>query len=107
MIAPRPQLWLYSAATDMRKSFNGLIALIRNKIQQEPSSGNGYLFINRRKTMLKLIYFEAHGYCIWHKRLDVGQFNFVQTQQTILLNQTEFNALLEGIKIQKIRQFKR
>ena len=107
MIAPRPQLWLHRQPTDMRKSFNGLIALVRNQMQQEPMDGNGYIFVNRRKTMLKLIYFEMHGYCIWHKRLEVGQFNFTQKEQAILLNQTDFNALIEGIKIQKIRQFKR
>lgn len=76
-------------------------------MQQEPMSGNGYIFVNRRKTMLKIIYFEMHGYCIWHKRLEVGQFNFSQNKQEVMLNQTEFNALIEGIKIKKIRQFKR
>lgn len=107
MIAPRPQLWLYTLPTDMRKSFNGLVGLVRNKMHKEPMNGHGYLFINRRKTMLKLIYFELHGYCIWHKRLEAGQFNFSQSKQEITLSQTEFNALIEGIKIQKVRQFKR
>ena len=107
MIAPRPKLWLYTLPTDMRKSFDGLIALVRNKMNQRPEDGTGYLFVNRRKTMLKLIYFEMHGYCIWHKRLEAGQFNFSQTGQAVQLNQTDFNALIEGIKIKKVRQFKR
>jgi len=107
MISPRPQLWLYTQPTDMRKSFNGLIGLVRNKLKREPSNGHGYLFVNRRKTMLKLIYFEMHGYCIWHKRLDLGQFNFSHKDQQVLLNQTDFSALIEGIKIKKVRQFKR
>ena len=107
MISPRPQLWLYTLPTDMRKSFNGLTALVRNNMQQEPMSGNGYIFVNRRKTMLKIINFEMHGYCIWHKRLESGQFNFAQTKQEVMLDQTDFNALIEGIKIKKVRQFKR
>lgn len=99
------QLWLYSKPTDMRKSFNGLVALVRNQLNKDPVSGHLFVFINRRKAMVKALYWEQNGYCIWHKRLEVGQFNLSGEDRQ--LSQTEFQALLEGIKIKTLRQYKR
>lgn len=99
------QLWLYSKPTDMRKSFNGLVALIRNQLQQDPVNGHLFIFVNRRKTLLKALYWEKDGYCIWHKRLEMGQFNLSGDDRQI--TQTEFQALLEGIKIKTLRRYKR
>ncbi len=70
------QIWLYSQPTDMRKSYNGLSALVKNKLQENPLRGQLFVFINRRPTQLKVLYFDRSGYCIWMKKLEQGQFRY-------------------------------
>jgi transposase len=63
----------------MRKSYDGLMGLIANHLNADPSSGQFFVFINRRKTHIKIFYFDGSGYCIWCKRLEQGQFNRTAT----------------------------
>ncbi len=71
MFFPESQvrIWLYTEATDMRKSFDGLIALVKHQLREEPLSGELFVFINRKRNYLKILYFDRSGYCIWSKRL--------------------------------------
>ena len=102
------RIWLCTQPTDMRKSFNGLSALVKNQLEEDPLSGQLFAFINRRKTQMKILYFDRTGYCIWAKRLEQGQFNFQsQSEGKNLLNWVQLKLLLEGIKIEKHRQYKR
>lgn len=93
------QLWLCTQPTDMRKSYDGLSALVRRQLQGDPLSGHGYVFINRRRTQLKCLYFEAGGYCIWSKRLERGRYGACQAAagKVIGLSAAEFQALVEGL----------
>jgi transposase len=92
----------------MRKSFDGLMGLIASQLQADPSSGQFYVFINRRKTHIKIFYFDGSGYCIWCKRLEQGQFNRVATRDTKQeMDWLALRLLLDGIEIKKIRQYKR
>ncbi len=68
------RIWLCTEPTDMRKSFRGLSALVRNQLKHDPHSGQYFVFVNRRKTQMKMLYFTATGYCLWAKRLEQGQF---------------------------------
>lgn len=105
---PKARIWLYAQPTDMRKSFTGLIGLVKTRLQETPSSGQYFVFINRRKTHMKILYFEPSGYCIWTKRLEQGQFNYkASDQDKMSLDATRLQWLLEGIEVQKYRQFKR
>ena len=103
MLIPESQvrIWLYAPPTDMRKSFDGLSALVRTKLAEDPLSGQLFVFINRRRTQLKVLYFDRGGYCVWAKRLEQGQFAQLTgdgvTKRT--LYHTEFLALLEGIDL--------
>lgn len=65
---------LFGRPTDMRKSFDGLYALTRNELQQDPLSGRLFVFINRRGTQIKVLYFDRSGFCLWAKRLERGRF---------------------------------
>lgn len=70
----RLRIWLCTAPTDMRKSYDGLSALAKNQLGEDPVSGALFVFVNRRRTQLKCLYFDRTGYCIWSKRLETGQF---------------------------------
>ncbi len=64
------RIWLCRAPTDMRQSFHGLSALVRQALHEEPLDGALYVFVNRRRTLLKALYFESDGYCLWSKKLE-------------------------------------
>ena len=65
---------LYGVPADMRKSFDGLSALARNAMGFDPLSGHLFVFINRRATQIKVLYFDRSGFCVWAKRLEAGCF---------------------------------
>jgi transposase len=110
MFLPEPniKIWLCTEPVDMRKSYDGLSALVASQLQENPLSGQLFVFINKRKTHMKVLYFDQSGYCIWCKRLEQGQFNF-RTSNTgkSLLDWTQLKLLLDGIEVNKIRQYKR
>lgn len=110
MFVPSQQarIWLCTTATDMRKSYNGLSALVKNQLGHDPLSEHYFVFVNRRKTMMKVLYFEPSGYCLWSKRLEQGQFQVrASPNGTRCLSATDLQLLLEGVEVQKMRQFKR
>ncbi|MBV1877645.1 MAG: IS66 family insertion sequence element accessory protein TnpB [Pseudomonadales bacterium] len=102
------KVWLCTTPTDMRKSYDGLSGLAKHQLQQDPLSGQLFVFINRRQTQVKILYFDRSGYCIWSKRLVQGQFNFKPdaTGKT-LLDWMQLKLLLEGIDLENSRQYKR
>ena len=102
------RVWLYAKPTDMRKQFDGLAALARHQLGEDPMSGHLFVFINRRKTHMKVLYFDRGGYCMWCKRLERGQFNYAaEPGEKQALSWVDLQLLLAGIKVQKSRQYKR
>jgi transposase len=100
-------IWLYTQPADMRKSYRGLLGLVKQQLQENPLAGY-FVFINRRKTQMKILYFEQTGYCIWSKRLSQGQFNYRDCASgKRALNQVDLQHLIAGIEVEKYRQFKR
>ena len=102
------RIWLCRRATDMRRSFDGLSAMVRNDLGADPSDGSWFVFVNRRRTMLTVLAFDGDGWCIWAKRLEAGRFagrgggaGRAELSRTALL------ALLEGKDIEVKRQRKR
>ena len=83
----------------MRRSFDGLSAMVRNHLGENPTSGHWFVFINRRRTQMKLLAFEGDGYCVWSKRLEQGRCagTLVEGTTKRALCHTEFLALLEGV----------
>jgi transposase len=89
---------LYGEPVDARKSFDGLYALARHALVQDPLSGRLFVFINRRATHIKVLYWDRTGFCVWAKRLERGRFvsdwSKVHTQE---MDWTGLKLLLEGI----------
>lgn len=93
----------------MRRSFDGLSALVRNDLRADPTGGNWFVFINKRQTMLKILSFDGDGYWIWSKRLEAGRFATRDETRSgkVPLNRTTLLALIEGTDIEVKRQRKR
>lgn len=101
-------IWLCAHPIDMRKSFDGLIAACAQLLNKNSTNGDYFVFINKRKTHLKLLCWESCGYYIWYKRLEQGQFNWPTIgREHAALTSLEFQLLLSGIRIEKSHQFKR
>ena len=88
----------------MRKSFDGLTALVKNQMQGDPLTGHLYVFINRKRTQCKVLYFDRNGYCLWSKRLEQGQFH-THAQAVIkqMLEWTDLKMILEGVDTRSVR----
>lgn len=93
---------LYGQPVDMRKSFDGLYALTRQGLQQNPLSGHLFVFVNRRATQMKVLYWDRTGFCLWSKRLEAGRFladwSKVRSRE---MDWTALKLLLEGIEAQR------
>lgn len=102
------KIWLYARPTDMRKSYNGLIALAKHHLGEDPLSGQLFVFFNRPRNRVKVLYFDRSGYCIWMKRLETGQFHFDRkSSEKQALNWTQLKLILEGIQLENITTKKR
>lgn len=96
---------LYGEPADMRKSFTGLYALTRAGLQLDPLSGDLFVFISRRATMMKVMYFDRSGFCVWAKRLEAGRFISDWSQvRTREMDWTALKLLLEGIEPGRLRK---
>ena len=102
------KVWLYQVPTDMRKSFNGLAALVKHKLNENSLSGDLFIFVNRRLTLMKILYFDRNGYWIWYKKLEQGTFQLPTTsEEKTQLNYTQLKLIIEGIDLSSIQQRKR
>ena len=106
---PSGGIWLATEPADLRKSFDGLEALVRHHLGQDPLSGRWYVFVNRRRSMVKLLGFEPGGYFIWSKRLEQGRFALaaVPGHAAISLTRTDLIAMIDGIDVTVRRRRKR
>ncbi len=98
---PPGGIWLAVEPADMRRSFDGLCGLVTSHPVGNPAGGRWYVFVNRRRTMVKILGFEHGGYFIWAKRLERGLFASPATpgRRSVSLSRTGLSALLDGIDI--------
>jgi transposase len=101
---------LYTKATDMRKGFNGLSGMVRNDLGRNPLSGEVFIFLNRRRTLIKLLVWDSSGYVIYYKRLEAGTFELPSLspdQNSISLTRDKLLLILEGIELKSVKKRKR
>lgn len=104
------RIFVATQPTDLRKSYNGLAALVEGTFGHELSAGDLFVFINRRATQVRILYWDRDGYCIWMKRLEAGTFRrAVAADGTALLevDPGELMMVLEGIDAKTIAKRKR
>jgi len=102
------QIWLYAAVTDMRKQFDGLVSLVQSQLGMRAQLGDWFVFVNRKRTQIKVLYYHQGGYCLWSKRLERGTFAKVAGKAPkVPLNGTQLQCLIAGINWQQMPQKKR
>jgi transposase len=98
MIPTNTQIWIAAGVTDMRRGFTGLSAMVQTTLQQSPSSGHVFVFRGRRGDVIKLLWHDGDGLCIFHKRLDSGRFVWPKAESgSISLTRAQLSMLCEGI----------
>jgi transposase len=105
------RVFLHAPATDLRKGFDALSGLVTTAFDQDPTSGHLFLFVNRRRDRLKLLYWDRDGLAIWYKRLETpGTFQLPVVSRnavSIEMSATQFALILSGIDLRSARQRKR
>jgi transposase len=104
---PAQRYYLYREATDMRKSFDGLCGLVRSGLERDPLSGEVFVFVNRRRTHLKLLVWDRSGFALYYKRLEAGTFERPASSEQGPLRWDQLVLMLEGVSLKSARYRKR
>ena len=92
------QIWIAAGVTDLRRGFTGLSGMVQTVLHESPFSGHVFLFRGRRGDLIKMLWFDGDGLCLFAKRLERGRFIWPQaTSGTVSLTQAQLSMLLEGI----------
>jgi transposase len=91
-------IWIAAGITDLRRGFTGLSALAQTVLEQDPYSGHVFVFRGRRGDLIKLLWWEGDGLCLFAKRLERGRFIWRRAEEgAVSLSRAQLSMLLEGI----------
>lgn len=91
-------MYVRPGVTDMRKQINGLSVIAEQQMNKTPMSGSLFLFCSRDRRLMKIIYWDRNGFCLWLKRLEKHRFPWPQTEdEAKQIDYGEFHMLLDGI----------
>ena len=105
-ISDKCRYLLFNQSTDMRKSFQGLAAIVKYEMQCEVLNGDIYIFISKRRAAIKLLRFEADGFSIFYKRLEKGTFEIPGTpgnSGSINITDNELIFILKGVALKAVK----
>ena len=100
------KVYLAVGATDLRKGFDGLYGLVRSRLEEDPMSGQLFVFCNAGRTRVKALYFDGSGLWLCAKRLAKGRFDWPQEiagVAKLTVSATEFAALMDGLELTQTR----
>jgi transposase len=108
------KVYLCTAPADMRRGFDGLSAMAQSLLKQDPLSGHLFVFRNRNRDKLKILYWDQDGLAIWYKRLEQGTFQFPidgkakeEVAAGVEISNSDLSLLLGGIDLRSARRRKR
>ena len=101
------RIFVCTAPIKMNFSFDTLMGLAQQTFDQDPVSGHLFLFFNRKRDRIKILFWDADGFCIWYKRLEMGIFQLpvaTDGQEGVELNCSQLNRLLGGLDLKNGRR---
>jgi transposase len=108
LLSPQTKVFLAKDPTDMRKSFRGLIVLTEAARNQDPASGHLFVFVNKRRDMLKILHWDGSGWWIWYRQLEQGTFQMPDPssidESGMELTPSQLSLILDGIDLTSARQ---
>ncbi len=109
-ISPAVKIFLAVAHTDMRKSHDGLAALVEHVLQSDPLSGHLFVFRNKSANRIKLLYWDEDGFCLWYKRFEKGSVRFPTAEAgaaRLAISAADLSMLLSGVDLASVKRQKR
>lgn len=111
-VSSHVRVFLARDPVDMRKSFHGLTALTESVLKQDPLSGHLFVFVNRRRDRIKLLYWGGSGFCIWYQQLQRGTYQLPEPATAdehdgLEITVSQLSLILEGIDLSSVRQRRR
>jgi transposase len=98
-------IYVRPGVTDLRKAINGLSVIASEQMEADPLSGSLFLFCNRYRRVLKCLYWDRNGFCLWHKRLERDRFPWPQSEEQITeIGGEQLKMLLDGIDFRHAHQ---
>jgi transposase len=102
------RIYLKTGKTDFRKSVNGLSILVEETMKTSVTGGDLFVFCNRGKNRLKILYYDRNGFCLWYKRLEEDKFRWPKNAEDVLeLTREELNWLLRGLDFRSAHRERR
>ena len=100
-----PAVYLCRDAVDFRKGINGLAVLVEDTLRLDPFSDHLFVFCNRGRNRIKILYWERNGFCLWQKRLEKARFHWPRRadDELITLTSQQLNWLLDGYDIARLQ----
>ncbi len=96
------RVYVAPGASKMRTLINGLSILVAERLEPDPLSGALFAFRNRKRDMVKVLYWDVNGFCLWHKRLERHRFAWPETKgEALALTGRELRWLLEGLSLER------
>ena len=96
------KIYVYTPVTDMRKGVNGLSGIVRSEFAADPTDGNLFVFVNRRRDRLKILYFDGGGFWLYYRLLEAGTFEELRNPNKssyLTIDPTELSMLLSGVSL--------
>jgi transposase len=94
------KVYLAIGNTDMRKAINGLSILVQESMYLDPFSGHLFVFCNRKRNIIKILYWDRNGFCLWSKRLEKHFFRWPESSEEVMkIDQRELMWLVDGLEI--------
>lgn len=107
-ISKAERIYIACGYTDMRKSIDGLAAIVQQNFKLDPFSNSLFLFCGRNNTKIKALYWEGDGFVLLYKRLENGKFSWPRNKEEVLeITDQQFRWLLEGLKIEQPKMIKK
>ena len=106
------RIYLFSHPTDMRKSFDGLIGIVTNSIHLNPIKDGTFVFVNRRRDLMKILIWDRHGFWLLYKRLEAGRFQLPPVDidrppEGLSVSYEQLLMIIEGIDLSSVKRKKR
>ena len=101
------KVWICNEATDMRKSIDGLSMLVADSFDLKPASGELFVFYNRYRDKLKILYWDNNGFALWYKRVERSKFIIpAALDKPLEIDKKQLRWLLDGLDISKLKGHK-
>ena len=102
-IGASSRMFLYRGSVDMRRGFDGLSGIVREELSEDPMSGTLFVFLNRSRDKIKILYWDRDGYAIWTKRLEQGRFA-LPPEGGGVIGMAELALLLDGVSVRVVKR---